>query len=185
LLIVMGGPMGAYEENIYPWLAAEKKFIREAIEAGKKVLGICLGAQLIASVLGSDVYPDIHREIGWFPLKLTDEGMESKVFAELPVEFMAFHWHADTFTFPAGAIRLAQSEACRNQAFLYRDKVIGLQFHLDVKKEDVVRWVQEGKSLLTKEQYVQSAEEIISRLADFAIMQNHMQQILCYLENVS
>jgi len=185
LLIIMGGPMGAYEENIYPWLAAEKKFIREAIEAGKKVLGICLGAQLIASVLGSDVYPDIHREIGWFPLSLTDEGMESKVFAELPVELTAFHWHADTFTFPAGAVRLAQSAACRNQAFLYGDKVVGLQFHLDVKKEDVVRWVKQGGALLTPEQYVQSAEEIISRVNDFETMEKHMHSILHYLEKLS
>ena len=130
-LVVMGGPMNIYEESEYPWLAREKQFIGQAIRSGKVVLGICLGAQLIAGFLGARVTPNAHKEIGWFPLELTPEAVASPLFDFLPHRLTAFHWHGDTFALPRGALRIARSEACENQAFLYDGRVVGLQFHLE------------------------------------------------------
>jgi GMP synthase-like glutamine amidotransferase len=177
-LIIMGGPMGAYEDKKYPWLTAEKQFIRQTIDAGKKVLGICLGAQLIATVLGAKVYPQVHKEIGWFKLKLTDEGMESKFFQGFPVEFPAFHWHADTFSFPRGAHRLAETAACRNQAFCYGDKVLGLQFHLDVLRENIEEWIDNGRAHLVKAPYIQTTEQMLAADSDFEKIQKYMYKLL-------
>ncbi len=130
-LIVMGGPMNIYEEAEYPWLAREKQFIGQAIQSGKVVLGICLGAQLIADVLGGRVTSNAHKEIGWFPIELTAEATASPLFDFLPPGLAAFHWHGDTFALPQGAVRIARSEACENQAFLHGKSVVGLQFHLE------------------------------------------------------
>ena len=128
-LIVMGGPMGVYDEAIYPWLAQEKSFIKQIIAQDKPVLGICLGAQLIAEVLGSKVWKNTQREIGFFPL--AGDGQW------LPAEFTAFHWHGDTFGIPDGAEHLASSAACKNQAFIYRERVLALQFHLETTDESL------------------------------------------------
>ena len=185
LLIIMGGPMGAYDDKVYPWLTEEKQFIHESINAGKKVLGICLGAQLVAMVLGSKVYPHIHKEVGWFPLKLTDEGIESQLFKEFPDEFLAFHWHADTFSFPRCAMRLAETAACRNQAFSYGDKVIGLQFHLDVKRENIEQWIKIGADELVKEKYIQTPEQMLSPEDEFEKNQKYMYKILDYLNTLA
>lgn len=179
VLIVMGGPMGAYDDKKYSWLAAEKQFIRKSIDAGKKVLGICLGSQLIAQVLGSIVYPHIHKEIGWFPLKLTDEGRNSKILAGFPAEFSVFHWHGDTFSFPRGAARLAETAACRNQAFSYGNNVLGLQFHLDVGRENLAAWIEKGAAELVESRYVQTSEQILGRPEDeFAGIKEYMHKIL-------
>lgn len=156
-LVVMGGPMNIYEHERYPWLVEEKRFIGRAIEAGKTVIGICLGAQLIADVLGARVYPGPEKEIGWFPIRLTGEGVRSGLFAGLPERFTVFHWHGDTFTLPEGAMRLAESDACANQAFLYDDRVLGLQFHL--------------------ESTPQSVELITARCADEVVAGPHIQDI--------
>ncbi|MDQ7055614.1 MAG: type 1 glutamine amidotransferase [Persephonella sp.] len=118
-LIVMGGPMGVYDEDKFPWLTQEKKFIEQCIKADKKILGICLGAQLIADVLGARVYKNSHKEIGWFPVYLTEEGKKSQSFKGFPREFTAFHWHGDTFEVPKGAVHTAFSEGCKNQSFEY------------------------------------------------------------------
>ena len=129
-LIVMGGPMGAYEESTYPWLRTEKRWIERAITAGKPIVGICLGAQVLASVLGARVFPHRHKEIGWHPVVPTTAGLASSwmQFAD-GGPFMAFHWHGDTFDLPPGAVHLARSEACEHQAFSYGDHVLGLQEH--------------------------------------------------------
>ncbi|MGV8056959.1 MAG: type 1 glutamine amidotransferase [Smithellaceae bacterium] len=177
-LIIMGGPMGAYEDKKYPWLAAEKSFIEESIKAGKKVLGICLGAQLIASVLGAKVYPHIHREIGWFPLKLTDEGIESKVFQGFPAELLAFHWHGDTFNFPRGAARLAETTACRNQAFAYNNQAIGLQFHLDCTQENVQQLIENCSSELVNDPYIQTPEQMLRPVTEFEKIKKYMYKML-------
>ncbi len=129
-LIVMGGPMGIYDTDQHPWLAAEKAFIKEIIDQNKPVLGICLGAQLIADVLGAEVLPGQNKEIGFYPLAGDGE--------HFPEEFMAFHWHGDTFDIPDGAVRLASSEATENQAFLYKDNVLALQFHLETTEESLM-----------------------------------------------
>jgi GMP synthase-like glutamine amidotransferase len=162
-LVVMGGPMGVHDERRFPWLAAEKRLIGEAIAAGKIVLGVCLGAQLIADVMGARVYRHSHREIGWFPVRLTAKGEASPLFGALPREFTAFHWHGDTFDIPAGAARTAGNEACANQAFEYEGRVIALQFHLESTTGSVEALVENCRDEIVEGSYVQSEEEILSR----------------------
>ena len=184
-LIVMGGPMGAYEENLYPWLAAEKRFIGQAINKGLKVLGICLGAQLIASALGAKVYPNPYKEIGWFPINLTDDGKTSALFRGLPAEILVFHWHGDTFDLPSGAKHLAESTACKNQAFFYKNHVLALQFHLDLKRENVEQLIKNCGRELTAAPYVQTAEKMLGQNNQFAIIEKYMRQILDNLAAVN
>ena len=160
MLIVMGGPMGANDEHRYSWMTAEKKMIEQAIRKEKKVLGICLGAQLIADVLGGKVYPNKDKEIGWFPIQITQEGKEG-YFRGSPDNFDVFHWHGDTFDLPTGAKLLATSKACKNQAFSYGSHVLGLQFHLEVSKEDVDEFLVKGSEELVDGPYIQKKKEII------------------------
>jgi len=159
-LVVMGGPMNIYEHDAYPWLVAEKKFMEKAIEQGKPVLGICLGAQLVADVLGGRVTRNRHKEIGWFPVSLTKEGEQAAVVEGFPDRFVAFHWHGDTFSIPPGAQKLAGSEVCTNQAFQYADHVIGLQFHLDYSVESIEKMIRHCGDELLSSTYVQTAETI-------------------------
>jgi len=161
-LIVMGGPMSVYEDDKYPWLKAEKEFIKQAVEKNKLVLGICLGSQLIAEVLGAKVYPNKLKEIGWFKIKTTEAVKENAVFNFFPKETVVFHWHGDTYDIPAGAVRLAESEAAKNQAFIFNNKVIGLQFHIEVTELLLNNMVDSGIKELKKDIYVQTAEEIRS-----------------------
>jgi GMP synthase-like glutamine amidotransferase len=184
-LIVMGGPMGAYEENLYPWLTAEKRFIHNAIEKGIKVLGICLGAQLIASTLGAKVYPNAHKEIGWFPINLTEGGCTSALFRGLPAEILVFHWHGDTFDLPVGAKHLAETITCKNQSFSYKNHVLALQFHLDLKRENVEQLIKNCGRELTAAPYVQTAEKMLGQNNQFAIIEKYMRQILDNLEAVN
>ena len=131
MLVVMGGPMGAYDEKDHPWLAGEKKAIEAAVAAGKSVLGICLGAQLLSVALGGSVSRNPVPEIGWFKVEMTPQGLAEPVFAGMPQSYYAFHWHGDTFSIPPGAVHAASSAACAHQAFVYQHKVVGLQFHLE------------------------------------------------------
>jgi GMP synthase (glutamine-hydrolysing) len=161
-LIVLGGPMNIYEEDKYPWLTTEKTFIRKAIESDKTVIGICLGAQLITDVLGAKVYLGKYKEIGWFPISLTQRAQQSNIFGFLPEQFNVFHWHGDTFDLPAGAVHLARSEACENQAFIYNGRVLGLQFHLESTEQSVQQIVQNCKTEIVQAEYIQSADEILA-----------------------
>lgn len=166
-LVVMGGPMNTGDDNKYPWLTQEKKFIEQAIKDQKTVMGICLGAQLIADVLGAKVTPNQYKEIGWFPVQLTNEAQTVPLVDFLPESLTAFHWHGDTFEVPSGAIRLAQSAACPNQAFIYGEKVLALQFHLEVKKENVLKIIAHCEDELTGGEYIQNPEEMLSREDNF------------------
>ena len=130
-LVVMGGPMSVHDTDEYPWLAAEKDLIRAAVDDDKIVVGICLGAQLVAEALEADVYEADTSEIGWFPVQATRNAAESPLFADLGEEYDVFHWHGDTFDLPEGATRMARTDACANQAFVYDNRVVGLQFHLE------------------------------------------------------
>ena len=159
-LVVMGGPMNIYEYDRYPWLRAEKAFLGEVIEGGGRVLGICLGAQLIADVLGARVHAGAHKEIGWFPISLTPEARETRVFGFLEPELTVFHWHGDTFAIPEGSIHLARSEACENQAFLYDDRVLGLQFHLESTPESVELITRHCRDELVPAAWIQSGRGI-------------------------
>lgn len=179
-LIIMGGPMSASDDSKYPWLAAEKAFIKQAITAGKTVLGICLGAQLIAHALGARIRKNPQKEIGWLPIQLTEEGMAHPVFAGLPSTLSpVFHWHGDTFTIPKGASNIAYSQACDNQGFIYDvldGKVVGLQFHFEATQDSLNNMVKEGKAEIEKAvqttPFVQPADEILA-LANEHIKQNN------------
>ncbi len=130
IIVLFGGPMGVYQANEYPWINEELQLIEDAITNGKKVLGICLGAQLIARSLGYSVYPNKHKEIGWHEVTITEDGA-STVFSGIKNPLKVFQWHGDTFDLPDDALLLATSDACKNQAFLYKDHVLALQFHLE------------------------------------------------------
>ena len=161
-LIVMGGPMSVYDEAGYPWLAEEKAFIRKAIEQGKTVLGICLGSQLIAEVLGAKVYPNHLKEIGWLDITLSEKALELPLFENFDKQFPVFHWHGDTYEIPEGSIRLISSVNCINQAFLFRDNVLGLQFHFEVTGLTLKSMVDHGMEELAESTTIQSAEVILA-----------------------
>jgi GMP synthase-like glutamine amidotransferase len=159
LLIVMGGPMGVNDEKNYPWLKTEKKFIRNAIDAGKKVIGICLGSQLIASVLNADVYPNKDKEIGFFPVV---NKSKNELFKGFPEKSIVFHWHGDTYDLPVGAELLASSEACVNEAFLFGENVLALQFHIEITEELLSGFLKSGKDELIQNKFIQTEETIIA-----------------------
>lgn len=161
-LVVMGGPMSVRDESQYAWLAPEKAAIRASIDAGRTVVGICLGAQLIAEVLGGSVYPNREKEIGWMPVELTDAARVSGLFGFLPPNLVVFQWHGETFDLPPGGIRLARSNACENQAFFYAGRVLGLQFHLESTPGSVADIVRECAGEILPAQHVQSAERMLA-----------------------
>jgi GMP synthase-like glutamine amidotransferase len=159
-LVVMGGPMSVNDGERYPWLAAEKRFIRGTIEAGVPVLGVCLGAQLIAGALGARVYKSPRREIGWFPVRgVFPAGGPAFSF---PKEIEVFHWHGETFDLPPGAVRLAESDGCANQAFQIGRSVVGLQFHLEATAGAVRSLVESCRSELIPARYVQPEKDILA-----------------------
>jgi GMP synthase (glutamine-hydrolysing) len=138
-VIVMGGPMGAYEEDAHPWLVEEKRAIRAAARAGHPVWGVCLGAQLLAGALGARVYRGPEAEVGLLPVELTPSAAADPVFRDAPPSFPTLQWHGDTFDLPDGATLLASSPAYASQAFVYR-RAYGLQFHLEVSPELAAEW---------------------------------------------
>jgi GMP synthase (glutamine-hydrolysing) len=140
-LIVLGGPMSAWDEAGHPHLRNEVESIREAIERGMPVLGICLGAQLAARALGAEVWPHTEKEIGWYDLSPTEAGSADPVVAAFGATERIFQWHGDTFSIPAGAELLATSPTCPSQAFRYGDRVYGFQFHLEVDAPLIERWL--------------------------------------------
>lgn len=180
LLVVMGGPMGVSDTREHPWLVEERHFIRGAVEAGKPVLGICLGAQLIAAALGAEVVPNPEKEIGWFPIRSTSAPGDDRF--QFPGTFDAFHWHGDTFALPPGATRLAESDACRNQAFQVGDRVIGLQFHLETTPASARALVEHCGHELAGGRHVQSADEILNAPAvHYEAANRLMDEVLEYL----
>ena len=165
-LIVMGGPMNIYEYERHPWLNAEKALIGQTVEQGKKLLGICLGAQLIADVLGGPVTRNAHSEVGWFPLQRAPAAHGSKFFGDFPQRFHAFHWHGDTFALPPGTQGLMRSEACANQAFEKDGRIAAIQFHLEVTAADARVWFDHERPAPAR--YVQEAGAILANLDRFA-----------------
>jgi len=181
LLVVMGGPMSVNDEDLYPWLAAEKRFVREFIAAGKTVLGVCLGAQMIASALGARVFANREKEIGWFPVRAV--GADDGSLFRFPPAETVLHWHGETFDLPAGAIRLASSEGCENQAFQIGGRVIGLQFHLETTPASLREIVANCREELVPARFVQTEEEILA--ADpgrYRSINTLMGAILSYLQ---
>lgn len=162
-LIIMGGPMSVHDEKEYPWLKQEKEFIGKAIKNGRLIIGVCLGAQLIADILGAKVYPNHEKEIGWFPVKFTEHANQFKSLNQIPSDFTVFHWHGDTFDLPKDSKHLAYSEACRNQAYIYNEKVLGLQFHLETTKDSLLQMLSHGRKGLTSGKYIQPENEILAQ----------------------
>lgn len=185
-LIVMGGPMSVHDEGKHPWLIAEKRLIKQSIDAGKTVIGVCLGAQLIAHCLGARVQPSGVKEIGWLPIQLTPEGRAHPLLQDLPKQnFTVFHFHGDGFDCPQGAISIATSKAWANQGFIYQTPlhkalgtwIMGWQCHFEVTKESLAKMVVNGNDaiqngLIDYPNTVQSADEIIT-LGDKYIAENN------------
>jgi len=138
-IVAMGGPMGAYDDERWPWLTAEKQLIAEAVNDGRAYWGVCLGAQLLAASLGARVYPGPAAEVGVLPVELTRAALDDPVFAELPARFDALQWHADTFDLPDGAVQLARSDAYELQAFVFK-RAYALQFHIEIDAARATEW---------------------------------------------
>jgi GMP synthase-like glutamine amidotransferase len=166
-LIIMGGSMSVNDDALYPWIAAERKFVRECIDAGKTVIGICLGSQMIASSLGAKVYPNDCKEIGWFPMYKNKQAV-STLFAALPDELTVFHWHGETYDLPNQAVRIAGSDACLHQIFQYGKKTVGFQCHLETTAASLASLstacqneISESRALGgEKARFIQTSEEM-------------------------
>jgi len=158
-LVIMGGSMSVNDEKELPWLVEERKFVSEAIHAGKIVLGICLGAQMIAKALGANVYKNTQQEIGWFPLQWNVEALKQPIFQHIPKELTVLHWHGETFDLPNDSMLIASTGLTPHQGFLYKERVLGLQFHLEFNEQSTEEMLLNCGKLLQGE-YVQSEESI-------------------------
>jgi GMP synthase (glutamine-hydrolysing) len=181
LVIVLGGPMGVHDEESCPWLVAEKRFVGDCIDRGLAVLGICLGAQIIAAALGAQVYPNPEREIGWWPLQLLPAAADSPLFAGFPAEVDVFHWHGDTFDLPPGADHIARSAACAHQAFVYRERTVGLQFHLETTGDSARQLIAMCAGEIVPGPFIQSAAAMTADSRRFARINGLMYGLLDYL----
>ncbi|MBI1274793.1 hypothetical protein GC177_02340 [bacterium] len=172
LLLIMGGPMGVYEEEQHPWLTEEIGFIKDAIDQRRNVLGICLGSQLIARALGARVAPHAHKEVGWFQVRKSDDHAHPFSNA-LPDYLMSFHWHGDRFELPEDVSHSGSSEATDNQGFTYQEHVVALQHHLEVTEADIHRWLAHHAAL-PKGPYVQNETALFAEPHRFEEMQKHL-----------
>ncbi|MFC1857883.1 type 1 glutamine amidotransferase [Thermodesulfobacteriota bacterium] len=178
-LIIMGGPMGVHDKAEYPWLESEKIFLKEAIQKRKTLIGICLGAQLLADALGGEVYKNRYREIGWFPVGFFKELEGAEVF---PDELTVFHWHGDTFRLPEGARLLASSQGCENQAFVWEERVFGFQFHLEITEKGAIELIKNCGEEIVAGDYIQPPLEILSDESRFQSINGLMDTFLDSIE---
>jgi GMP synthase-like glutamine amidotransferase len=163
-LVLMGGPMSVNEEDRYPWLRPEKALVRESLAAGKRILGVCLGAQMIASALGAQVRPNELKEIGWFPLESLPSAVGHPLWAAMPRTLPVFHWHGETFDLPPGAVHLARSAACEHQAYAIGGRVLALQCHLEVDQKSLREMVEGGADEIDLGQpFIQSAAVMLGQ----------------------
>jgi GMP synthase-like glutamine amidotransferase len=176
MLAAMGGPMSANDEAQYAWLTPEIAFVRDAIGAGKIVLGVCLGAQIIAKALGAKVYAGKQREIGWFEVARTEAA--HPIFDGLPAAFTVFHWHGETFDLPAGAVRLAETAPTPNQAFAIGSRVLGLQFHMEATPASVAGLVQNAADDIGTGPFEQSPDAIRAGIGACAALEPLLGRVL-------
>jgi GMP synthase-like glutamine amidotransferase len=176
MLTVMGGPMSANDEVVLDWLAPEIALVRDAIAADKIVLGVCLGAQIMAKALGGRVYKGREKEIGWFPVEQTEAA--HPLFEGLPREFMAFHWHGETFSLPEGAVRLASTPSTDNQAFAVGKRALGLQFHMEATKESVKALIENAAADIEGGPYQQQSEVIRAGIGLCVELRLHLSRLL-------
>jgi GMP synthase-like glutamine amidotransferase len=165
LIVILGGPMSVNDEKSYPYLAEEKAMIRRALAENKPLLGICLGAQLIANALGVRVYPGEEKELGWYQLQLTQEGKQDEVFSAFPSRLEVFQWHGETFDLPTGATLLARSELYPHQAFRV-GRSYALQFHFEVTSQMVREWSREVPD--KRDEILLNLEERVAKLNHWA-----------------
>jgi GMP synthase (glutamine-hydrolysing) len=174
-LIILGGPMGVWDEDQYPFLRWEKTIIRAAIDEAVPLLGVCLGAQLIAAALGTTVHHGPVKEIGWYPISVTPHGQVDSVLGYIPEAATVFQWHGDGFDLPGGAVRLASSAYYENQAFRIGRNIYGIQFHLEMTSRMIERWIDERSKDLAKVPYIHP-DKIVSDT------QNHLPTLNYYAE---
>jgi GMP synthase (glutamine-hydrolysing) len=177
-LIVMGGPMGVADQDRFPWLVREKRFIQDCLAAERRVLGICLGAQLVAEALGAAVAPNGRREIGWFPVRFDTAACAAEGWTVFPETLPVFHWHGDRFEIPPGGRLLAESDACDRQAFSRGRRVLGLQFHLETTPDAAVALIEHCRDELTKGTFIQSAEQMLDLPELFLEINRVMEKVL-------
>ncbi|MEM6820933.1 MAG: amidotransferase [Verrucomicrobiota bacterium] len=173
-LIIMGGPMNINEHDTYPWLIEEKLKIREFIKSGKPVLGICLGAQLIADAFDQPIFPAGEKELGWSPLTTTVEAQDHPLLRHFPQSLHVFHWHEDTFKLPPESTLLGSTEACNNQGFAI-GSVVGLQFHIELSRSDLYRLVNDQKLPEWEGRYVSTQAEILNQASAY---ENKIRSVL-------
>jgi len=181
-LVVMGGPMSVHDEEKFQWLKIEKEFIRKCIDANKTVIGICLGSQLVAEALGARVFKNTFPEIGIMPVEWTEEAQANFLFNHFPKSQNVFHWHGDTFDLPARSIHLAKTNPCRNQAFIFRNNIIGLQFHPEVNDLLIRDMISGSSEELVNGKYIQPEEEILSN--EFLLDENR-KLLYTFLDKLS
>ena len=180
-LVFMGGPMSVNDEGEFPYLKAEKELIKKSVKNRQKVLGICLGAQLIASALGARVFPNACKEIGWFPVRRPKAGPVPDL-ARLFVDGIeVFHWHGETFELPRGAVRFLESDACGNQAFAIGNRVAGLQFHLETTPESAASLIRNSRNEIVPSATIQTRSEMLARPKRFNRINAVMDSVLGFL----
>jgi GMP synthase-like glutamine amidotransferase len=179
-LIAMGGPMSVNDEAVHSWLRPEKRLIARAVEKGKTVLGVCLGAQLMANALEARVFPNERKEIGWFSVRAA-AGTDSQLARLFPAAAEVFHWHGDTFDLPRGAVRFLESDACANQAFFIGDRVVGLQFHLETTPESALALIANSRAEIVPSPTIQTEQEMLRKPERFAAINRLMDSVLEYL----
>jgi GMP synthase-like glutamine amidotransferase len=183
MLIIMGGPMSVNEDDRFLWLVSEKELIKRCRESGKPVLGICLGAQLIASALGRKVFAGKQPEIGWFPVEFNRGEKSRNYFPGLPAKATVFHWHGETFDLPEGAELLCSSSVTPVQAFIADGKLLALQFHLEIKPENISLMINHAGEELVSSPSVQDANALSAGLVNLAENKVLLEIFLNYLEN--
>lgn len=174
--------MSVHDVDAHPWLSAEKVYLRRAIDNHKAVLGICLGAQLIAEVLGGAISGNDYAEIGWFPVIRSEQLDHPVLHTIIPPELEVFHWHGETFTLPGKCARIAGSEACSNQGFIFNDRIIALQFHLELTIESASDLIDNCRGDLRVGRYVQTEEQMLSHPERFHRANRVMDAVLGYFE---
>jgi GMP synthase (glutamine-hydrolysing) len=178
MIVIMGGGMNIYQHRDYPWLVDEKRFLAKAIARNKPLLGICLGAQLLADLLGGKVVQNRCKEVGWWPVRFLDR---SSPFDGFQAEGMMFHWHGDTFDIPNRSRRIADSDGCANQAFIFGDRIVGLQFHAEVTPADPAAFCDSAPQDLADGPFSQSREAMLTSPPDMSAVDAGLYRLLDHL----
>ena len=175
LLIIMGGPMGIFEDENYPWLKEEREFVKKHVNSNSLVLGICLGSQFIADSLDARVYAGKEKEIGFFDINKVNN---HPITSNIPNTINVFHWHGDTFDTPKEAINLFNSELTSDQGFIYDNRVLALQFHIEVGQKEIDEFVYNGIDEIVPANYVQHKDDILNLKSDLSKSNSYLFDIL-------